>query len=688
MIMGRTSVVQIISNSKEFRSWFERNVQAMSSHIAGKVKNLRAAKHRFETFSKPLARLVLFLPAFLKTAQEIASKRDDKPEGRAAAAWLSALTPANLVLLAMLADAGDEGLGLIRAADNEAVDIATMQATVSSFLRNIETLFDNEMATQTESFTKHCIDYLNSDDLPIFSGNSVRTIGKVTETDLRKCFDHMKCWATLAREVVLAEFPDHDIFCAFGIFNVSAAGNVPSIGPYVQRLAKVFHVDEGMLLSQLCDHRQMAQRCVALTGCSSRDAWKQVVQNTQACAKTKRVYPIDALLPVLTRYCAWTASSSGVEQLFSRVEGSGVLRTPASEHTAEMRARFICFSSMSAPERALAVGRARELWCTGWGPERITSKERLHKGVKRRSRPDDMDHELPSEASWLRKRRCSVNLAAQGMEPAVVPADHRPAAWTGAHESELQKQRKKQTIRKVEALMDGVLLEPEITAELEAAVADRVSKDVRNDANNRRAARRTSAKASMVGRSLDWQQLMGLSAWVDSDCGPDHTLAEMRSTLLTHGLSIAYDRLHACVIVVRDPTKPGERNQLAAMLRAGWLVSASQVIRSQGSFLKYRYGFKAARDLYISDEFTTRHPKITAAVRQACSWPGSCWKLIATPDEARVRFGIANTRAGQVTMLVTAGEGRLGMPRKMHVLTKAGFMASLSRLDWRCSGGS
>jgi len=133
MIMGRTSVVQIISNSKEFRSWFERNVQAMSSHIAGKVKNLRAAKHRFETFSKPLARLVLFLPAFLKTAQEIASKRDDKPEGRAAAAWLSALTPANLVLLAMLADAGDEGLGLIRAADNEAVDTATMQATVSSF---------------------------------------------------------------------------------------------------------------------------------------------------------------------------------------------------------------------------------------------------------------------------------------------------------------------------------------------------------------------------------------------------------------------------------------------------------------------------------------------------------------------------------------------------------------------------
>ena len=278
VVMGSKSVVQLISNSQEFSSWFARNVSHMGESVAGKVRNLRAAKHRFETFSKPLARLILFLPAFLVTAQEIAGKRDDKPEGKAAAAWLAALTPANLVLLAMLADAGDEGLGLIRAADNEAVDIADMQEHVTNFLRNIETLFDRGNAVTTDSFTKHCIGYLKGDGVPLFYGDSVRMIGEANETDLRKCFDRMKCWATLAREVVAAEYPDHDFCCAFGIFNVSAAGQAPCMGSYVQRLAKVLQVDEGLLLAQLLDHRPLARRCVEVSGCSSREAWTQTVQ--------------------------------------------------------------------------------------------------------------------------------------------------------------------------------------------------------------------------------------------------------------------------------------------------------------------------------------------------------------------------------------------------------------------------
>ena len=183
------------------------------------------------------------------------------------------------------------------------------------------------------------------------------------------------------------------------------------------------------------------------------------MQQKQADVRTRDVHPAGALLPVLTRYCAWTASSSGVEQLFSREEGSGVLRTPASEHTTEMRARFICFSGMSAAERTRAVQRARELWFAGWGPERTTTKERLHKG-KKRKRPGDLKHAPATEASWLRNRRSSVNLAAKGMVPAVEPGDdHRPAGWHAGLEKEFQRQSDKQTSRKVEALQDGVHLQ-------------------------------------------------------------------------------------------------------------------------------------------------------------------------------------------------------------------------------------
>ena len=119
---------------------------------------------------------------------------------------------------------------------------------------------------------------------------------------MRKCFDRMKCWATLAREVVAAEYPDHDLFCAFGIFNVSAAGQAPCMGSFVKRLAKVFKVDEGLLLAQLLDHRPLARRCVEVSGCSSREAWTQTVPTKkQADVRTRDVHPADALLPVLTR---------------------------------------------------------------------------------------------------------------------------------------------------------------------------------------------------------------------------------------------------------------------------------------------------------------------------------------------------------------------------------------------------
>ena len=175
---------------------------------------------------------------------------------------------------------------------------------------------------------------------------------------------------------------------------------------------------------------------------------------------------------------------------------------------------------------------------------------------------------------------------------------------------------------------------------------------------------------------------------IDPECGPDHTLAELRNTLITHGLNVAGGRYHANVIVVREPATPGERNKCAAMFRSGWLVSASQVLRSHGIFMKYRYGFKVAREIYMSDLVIARHPKITAAIGQACSWPGSCWKLIPTPATAKDRFATAKTRASQVVALATVGEGRLGMPCELHVLTKAAFLSSLETVGWSNSGGT
>jgi hypothetical protein len=44
-ILNSDSIVQKIWNSHIFTAWFERHCNEMEGH--GKVKNLRAAKHRF-----------------------------------------------------------------------------------------------------------------------------------------------------------------------------------------------------------------------------------------------------------------------------------------------------------------------------------------------------------------------------------------------------------------------------------------------------------------------------------------------------------------------------------------------------------------------------------------------------------------------------------------------------------------
>jgi len=53
-ILDKRSIVQKIWNSHVFTAWFEQHAKALDGR---RVRNLRAAKHRFESYSKPLGRL-------------------------------------------------------------------------------------------------------------------------------------------------------------------------------------------------------------------------------------------------------------------------------------------------------------------------------------------------------------------------------------------------------------------------------------------------------------------------------------------------------------------------------------------------------------------------------------------------------------------------------------------------------
>ena len=91
-ILDNRSIVQKIWHSHMFTTWFEQHATALDGR---RVRNLRAAKHRFESYSKPLGRLILWLPAVLATAHDIAVKRAGANEALIARRWLENLTADN-----------------------------------------------------------------------------------------------------------------------------------------------------------------------------------------------------------------------------------------------------------------------------------------------------------------------------------------------------------------------------------------------------------------------------------------------------------------------------------------------------------------------------------------------------------------------------------------------------------------
>ena len=74
-------------------------------------------------------------------AVRVAESRRGTPAGKTAEVFLDTMTAGMLLLLGMLADAGSEGLGLIRSLDSEDTEAADLCQSISDFLDHIVWLF-------------------------------------------------------------------------------------------------------------------------------------------------------------------------------------------------------------------------------------------------------------------------------------------------------------------------------------------------------------------------------------------------------------------------------------------------------------------------------------------------------------------------------------------------------------------
>ena len=77
VVLGKHSMCQMIQFSLIFKHKYNVNVKELNTNLINlaRLKSLSAAKHRFDSFTKPFGRCVLTLTAMINTAQQIHEER-------------------------------------------------------------------------------------------------------------------------------------------------------------------------------------------------------------------------------------------------------------------------------------------------------------------------------------------------------------------------------------------------------------------------------------------------------------------------------------------------------------------------------------------------------------------------------------------------------------------------------------
>ena len=145
--------------------------------------------------------------------------RDSSHEGGLVRKWLCTVSSQDLLQLALLADAADESLVLVRSMDREQLDLATLRATVEDFVKRVYFLFKQGGCMTVEgSFTQHCLTLLSTGQLQVLEQGAQRALPSPRNEEVENCIWRMSRWADMAKAVVDAEFPGFLVVTAFPIF--------------------------------------------------------------------------------------------------------------------------------------------------------------------------------------------------------------------------------------------------------------------------------------------------------------------------------------------------------------------------------------------------------------------------------------------------------------------------------------
>ena len=667
VVMARTSIVQRVRLSPLFTQWYKQAVQEEAGCI--KATQLGAAKHRFESWQKPLAQLVLTLPAVIRVALQMAVVRRGKDEGKDAVRFLEHLSPERVLLLAMLADAADEALVVTRVFDTEDIDISTQHSTLEIFLERIWALFgDHPQCFELPGFTSATCNML-AEGVCYRTGarKEVRKLGgpgHPKDSVREKCLEHLRVWARLCVSIVKVEFPSMDLVGCFRAFDLSLSGGELAVdgelAASLRRLAHMLGLSRDNLTADFARCYKAAQAAFKQKRCSRQEAWTTAFRVLTGKRGQMRM---PALGHVLQRYLGWGISTSGVEHSFARVRRLLEYRGSATADTKES------WMVLSEPrpdnsECDSIIARAQEIWCEKYTKvARNCSHNALRTRIMRPSSSSDMSAP-PTFASFLRRRRAASSSAAAAvadLAPAGDVARRVPAELRGDEvvqagvKRELDHQTQRLAQRRAEAIGLGQLDVTEVSAEELKAACTINSRQQKLDMATESSRRRLRAISNPSPPNVD-QVLDGMACYFAEE--------DLRRSLPPHirGRARCVQNLAQADVVVAESVVLSQlppRLQLAVCF-AGCYVVTPAFFTGGRACLKMKGAMKAAWRLRLTDTFRAERANITNLLTALSARRGCNLKVLGAEDFAkawaaaslarRKKFAVVRTKSAADTV--------------------------------------
>ena len=383
---------------------------------------------------------------------------------------------------------------------------------------------------------------------------------------------------------------------------------------------------------------------------SNMDAWAAAVQRVSSRASLRQSYPVDALHKALQDYFVFTASSSGVEQSFTKAQWAFTDRQGSALAETELTILKLVLDSNRDEDRSTCKV-ARKIFGRLFGMERERKQPRIDQGCPR-AKPSNTSS---TEAAFLRCRRQKLP---QATAPAQT-ADHDydiGQAWNENHDGEAAFAARKLEKRRRQAMRENLLLPSERSAELEQATQVEIAKQTTDARTRERDLKRRKERSSGAKFSVEW--LRGKTVLVDPNCGQD--MAAVQHAARGHGLRLV-DRLGlARVIVQASLVSPARLHKCFAIL-SGCFVVVPATLTSPSPHaccMKYKAAMGKPRKIYVSDEFRQQNEPIWRLISATHRSLRCHSKWVFLDRAAYLRARQQNRKSKTIVALVTTREKR------------------------------